>query len=62
MAADEGIHVLYGPAIREAIASGDVDKMKEVEKQAEEHLQEYGNISAAAEALKVEIARAEQGG
>jgi hypothetical protein len=56
------MHVLYGPAIRDAIASGDVDKMKDVAKQAEEHLQEYGNISAAAEALKVEIARAEQGG
>jgi phage shock protein A len=56
------IRPLYAVAIGEAVASGDVEKMKEVAKQAEEHLQEYGNISAAAEALKVEIARAEQGG
>lgn len=54
--------ILYGVAIREAIASGDVEQMRSVAKEAEEHLQEYGNISAAAEALKVEIQKAEQGG
>lgn len=54
--------ILYGVAIREAIASGDVEQMRSVAKEAEEHLQEHGNISAAAEALKVEIQKAEQGG
>ena len=54
--------ILYGVAIREAIASGDVEQMRSVAKEAEEHLQEHGNVSAAAEALKVEIEKAESGG
>jgi hypothetical protein len=56
------IRPLYGVAIRHAICSGDVDQMKSVAKDAEDHLGEYGNVSAALEALKVEIEKAESGG
>jgi HPt (histidine-containing phosphotransfer) domain-containing protein len=47
----------YGIAIQQAIASGDVAKMKAVARQAEQHLKEYGNVPAALEALKIEIAK-----
>jgi hypothetical protein len=47
----------YGVAIQEAVASGDLAKMKAVARQAEEHIKEVGNVSAAYEALKIEIAR-----
>ena len=57
-----GIRPLYAVGVRDAIATGDLDKMREVAKQAEEHLSETGNVSAALELLKVEIAKAEQGG
>lgn len=52
--------LMYGPAIQEAVASGDVEKMKAVARQAEEHLREWGNVPAALEALKIEIARLER--
>jgi hypothetical protein len=51
----------YGMAVRSAVASGDVDKMREAYKQGEDYLQEYGNVSAALEALKIEIAKHEAG-
>src|SRR5919112_4805152 len=35
---------LYGVPIQRAIADGDLEKMRELAKQAEEHLQEYGNV------------------
>jgi HPt (histidine-containing phosphotransfer) domain-containing protein len=47
----------YGLAIQQAIASGDVAKMKAVARQAEQHLKEHGNVPAALEALKIEIAK-----
>jgi hypothetical protein len=49
--------VMYGPAIQEAAASGDLARMKAVARQAEEHLRETGDVSAALEALKLEIAK-----
>jgi hypothetical protein len=49
----------YGVAIQQAIASGDVAKMKAVAKQAEQHVKDYGNVPAALEALKIEIAKLE---
>ncbi len=62
MAQDEGpvIIPLYGVTIHQAVCSGDLARMREVARQAEEHLQQAGNVSAALEALKVEIARAER--
>ena len=53
---------MYAVAIGDAIAGGELDKMKEVAQQAEEHLSQTGNVSAALELLKVEIAKAEKSG
>lgn len=50
---------LYGVSIHEAAASGDIAQMKEVAAAAEAHLGEVGDVSAALEALKVEIAKLE---
>jgi Domain of unknown function (DUF1843) len=49
----------YGVAVQQAIASGDLTQMKTVAAAAETHLKEYGNISAALEVLKAEIAKLE---
>lgn len=51
----------YGVAIQDAIASGDLQKMKEVARATEEYLREHGNVPAALEALKIEIAKSERG-
>jgi phage shock protein A len=48
---------LYGVTICEAVASGDLARMKEVARQAEEHVREYGNVPAALESLKLEISK-----
>lgn len=50
---------LYGVTIYKAAASGDLEQMKKVASQAEAHLQEHGNVPAALEALKIEIAKLE---
>jgi Domain of unknown function (DUF1843) len=49
----------YGEAIQQAVASGDLAKMKAVAKAAEEHIARWGNVPAALEALKLEIAKLE---
>ena len=51
---------LYGVTISECVASGDLKRMKEVARQAEEHVREWGNVPAALEALKLEISRVEK--
>jgi hypothetical protein len=43
----------------EAAASGDLQKMKEAAAEAEKHLAEHGNVAAALELLKLEIAKLE---
>lgn len=48
----------YGVAIQEAIASGDLARMTAVAREAETYLKDHGDVPAALEALKVEIARA----
>ena len=48
---------LYGVTIYGAAASGDLAKMKEVARQAEAHVAEWGNVPAALEALKLEISK-----
>lgn len=53
------ITVLYAVGMHEAAASGDLEQMKSLRDQAERHLQEYGNVSAALEVLKAEIAKLE---
>lgn len=59
MAVENGPVPPYGLAIQEAVASGDLARMKQVARQAEEFLAKWGNIPAALEALKLEIAKAE---
>ena len=54
--------VLYGPVIEEAIARGDVDEMRRLARETEQHIAEWGNIPLALELLKVELARAERRG
>jgi hypothetical protein len=51
-------HVLYGPPIQEAIAKGDLPRMKQLVVEAEEHLKQVGDVRAALEYLKIEIAKA----
>jgi hypothetical protein len=50
--------VLYGPPIQEAIAKGDLPRMKQLAAEAEEHLKQAGDVRAALEYLKIEIAKA----
>ena len=49
----------YGVAIQRAIASGDLAQMKALAVEAERHLAEHGDVRAALEALKIEIAKLE---
>lgn len=49
----------YGPAIHQAIATGDLAKMKAMAVAAEHHLSTHGNVGAALEALRAEIAKME---
>jgi hypothetical protein len=51
--------VAYGAGIQEAIAEGDLKKMKAMLKVASANLKEYGNLAAAIEVLKIEIAKLE---
>ena len=50
---------LYGVTIHQACASGDLATMKKVAVEATEHIARYGNVGAALEALKIEIAKLE---
>jgi hypothetical protein len=52
----------YGVAIRTAVASGDVDEMRKAQQAAEDYLRDHGDVPAALEALKIEIAKAEAKG
>ena len=51
--------LLYGAAIQQATATGDLVTMKKMASQAEEHLLAHGDVRAALDALKVEIAKLE---
>jgi len=50
----------YGVVIQEAMASGDLAKMKDAARQAEEYVREWGNVPAALEALKLAISKLEK--
>lgn len=50
----------YGVAIHQALASGDLQRMKQAAQQAETYLQEHGDMRVALEALKLEIAKLER--
>jgi len=49
----------YGVAIQQAVASGDLRNMKSALASAEQYLHAHGDVSAALEALKIEIAKLE---
>jgi Domain of unknown function (DUF1843) len=49
----------YGVAIQQAVASGNLTEMKAAAAAAETYLSQHGNITAALEALKIEIAKLE---
>lgn len=48
---------LYGVSIHEAIKSGDIEVMKNIQQQAEAYLKDHGDVGAALEILKVELAK-----
>jgi hypothetical protein len=50
---------MYAPAIQEAIAKGDLPKMKELANEGDKHLRETGDVRTALEYLRIEIARLE---
>jgi hypothetical protein len=50
---------LYAVTIHHCIAGGDVAKMKQLAAEAEKHVADHGNVGAALEVLKAEIAKAE---
>lgn len=50
----------YGVAIHQAVSEGDLAKMKALLTQAETILQQQGNLAAAVDVLKLEIAKLER--
>jgi hypothetical protein len=56
---DSTIRPLYGVVIHDAICSGDINRMKQVAQEAEQYLQQAGDVPAALQALKIEIAKAQ---
>jgi hypothetical protein len=51
----------YGVAVTDAIASGELARLKEAEAAAEAHVAEYGDIPTLLALLKIEIAKLEAG-
>jgi hypothetical protein len=49
----------YGVAVTDAIASGDLARLKEAHAAAEAHLAEYGDVAKLLTLLKLEIAKLE---
>jgi hypothetical protein len=57
--ADPIFRPLYGVAIQQAYAGGDLASMKQVLSEGEQYLAAHGDVSAALEVLKLEIAKLE---
>ncbi|HTC47472.1 MAG TPA: DUF1843 domain-containing protein [Candidatus Aquilonibacter sp.] len=53
------LRMLYAPPIHHCIAKGDLGEMKSLAKEAENYLHQAGDVSAALETLKIEIAKLE---
>ena len=53
------IRPLYAPTIHHCIAGGNLGEMKKLVQQAEQHLRDHGDVRAALELLKAEIAKHE---
>lgn len=49
--------ILYGVVIHDAIRSGDVERMRQVEADAQRYLDSYEEVKAAHQALSAEIQR-----
>jgi hypothetical protein len=49
----------YGVAIRQAVASGDLQKMKSTLAEADKYNAAHGDVSAALQVLRFEIAKLE---
>jgi len=62
MAQERGPVPPYGPPIQQAIAKGDLAQMKQLAAEAEQHLQQAGDVRTALEILKIEIAKREKKG
>jgi hypothetical protein len=52
-------HPLYASAIHNCIAQGELPAMKRLLTEAEAHLKEHGDVSAAVESLRLEITKQE---
>jgi ATP/maltotriose-dependent transcriptional regulator MalT len=50
---------LYGGAITDALAAGDLAKLQSLQTEAEAHLKNYGDIPTLLALLKIEIAKLE---
>ena len=59
MPKEQSTHQVYGCAMQQAAAKGDLTEMKAIAAQAQQFLAEYGDVSAALEALKIEIVKLE---
>jgi len=55
-----GVVPLYAVPIHHCIAKGDLNEMKAMVAKAEAYLKDHGNVAAALEALKIEIAKLEK--
>ena len=55
-----GVVILYGVAVRDAILTNDIEKMKAVAKQARQTIKEQGDLSAALIELEEAIAKLEE--
>jgi hypothetical protein len=55
------IRPLYAVPISKAREGGDLDEMRKLASEAEEHLAEHGDVAGALEELKAEIAKQEAG-
>ena len=53
--------LLYGVAIHDAIASGDLNRMKALAHEAEAFLEKHGDVRASLQALESEMARIDNG-
>jgi hypothetical protein len=53
--------ILYGQALTDGIAKGDVAELRDLAAKAEAHLAEYGDIPTLLALHKVEIAKLEGG-
>jgi phage shock protein A len=55
------VRPLYGVTIHHAVDRGDLEEMRKLVDEAEQHLAEYGDVKEALERLKAEIAKLEAG-